>query len=398
MVSASACCYGPYFVLCSCAVCRCCWAGKCPRRHSAAGTGRTAVWFQHLHDQMALLYAVWFVLWLCSGAAGLASGLRGKLLQALDTHCAASCAWFHHLYIVLTPSVCLVLCAGAAGLASALRGTVRQALDAYQTRAALHRSSRHSRHSSTSSGTLGSLRSALGAGPAAPAASPWQQQQQQLPSREARVSWAQIPLSPLGSSAIGVSSMPAGLGRSASTAAAAAGGGMVPGISRLSSVTAGVLGDGQRGPVAQAAAGGGAGSAAGSSRSAGPRTSKGRKSPQHISAAAAAGGGGAAAAALGQEPPAAGAAAPAAVPAAAGDAAAATAGSPAADSSGTAVTAASEVAAEAAAGGSSSVGPLGRLRSGLSPGRVSSGSSWSDFEAVGDETASAGGRQTHAEP
>jgi hypothetical protein len=62
------------------------------------------------------------------------------------------------------------------------------------------------------------------------------------------------------------------------------------------------------------------------------------------------------------------------------------------------VAAALEVAAEAAAGGSSSAGPLGRLRSGLAPARVSSGCSWSDFDAVGDETAPAGGQQKHAEP
>lgn len=290
------------------------------------------------------------------------------------------------LYYSLPPS-CVpasgFVCAGAVGLASALRGTVRQALESYQTRAALHRMSCHSRHSSTGSGTLGPLRSALGAAPVSAAGSPWQQQQQELQQQQSRrVSWAQLPLSPLGPAAIGVSTG-GGLGRSGSTAAAAAaaGGGS---ISRLSSVAAGFQGQWVDAPGAAADSTG----AAGSRGRLVLHTGTGQKSSRPALAATAA-----APAELLEDRP--GAEAARAVKTG-GSGSSATAhvcrGSPgvgaaseaAAGGLGTIQAGANASAAAAVGDSRSSSGLFGPRISGALSERVSSASSWSDFDPVGD--------------
>jgi len=258
--------------------------------------------------------------------------------------------------------------AGAAGLASALRGTVRQALDAYQTRSALHLHSRHSRHSSAGSIGLGSLRSALGAGPvpAAAAASPWQQQQllQQLSQQlQPRVSWAGVPLSPVATP--GARQGSAGFSRVAEASRA-------PAASRLNRLS---NGSGSQVLDAAAAAAAGEAAAAGSSKGSVGRlvlhTSKGQKSPQAAAAAQA----------------------PAAAAPAAGAAGMTVPSQPA----GTVTAALSSIGvlssngsqSNAAAG--SSMEPFELRSSGAAHTRVSSASSWSDFEAVGVDAAGADG-------
>ena len=259
-------------------------------------------------------------------------------------------------------TLCAVLCcAGAVGLASALRGTVRQALDAYQTRVALRR---HSRHSSTGSGTLGSLRSALGAGQPQAASSAWQQR---------RCSRTLAPLSPLAHQA-SQQGLPPGPSRAqvfGSQVAAAAAVGVNPGqqqgIHRLASMTSpgpvsGLSGQAAAAAAQEAVAGGSA--AVGSSKGSRGRLVLHTNRVDNASSAAA-GPAELAGETLVQDP--------------------AHAAAQLGPGSGSAGAADSNAAAAGSRG--VSAGPRG---SSDFVTRVSSASSWSDFEPVGEETAVAG--------